>query len=69
MKRRQSAIGPMSKNSADVPHFIAERVELETPDRLTNASTRDPLNLAWEWRRCIPRPGSLHAFTLPSKGV
>lgn len=46
---KSAHIGPMSKNSVNVPHFIAPRTEFDIPTRVTNASSRDPLSLSAIW--------------------
>jgi hypothetical protein len=45
---KSTSIGPMSKNSANVPHFIAPRQEFDIPQRVTNASSRQSLDLSKE---------------------
>jgi hypothetical protein len=64
---KPTSIGPMSKNSANVPHFIAPRQEFDIPQRVTNASSRQSLDLAKEWASA-KRPGSMDAFSLKSRG-
>ena len=67
MTRRNSQMGPLSKNTAASPHFF-QRVELEPPTRVCNSMVREPLNLKKEWAGCPIHPSRLVAFDLPSKG-
>jgi hypothetical protein len=68
MPRKKSVeIGPMSGNSGGVPHFIPPRVHFDVPQRVTNSSSRAPLELSKEWSS-VKRPGSMDAFSLPSRG-
>lgn len=55
----RSAIGPLSPNSVNQPHYIV-RHEFAHPDRVTNALVREPLQLSKLWT-AAPRPGSLDA--------
>lgn len=68
MKKRSNAIGPMSKNSAHVPHYIPQRVNLDIPDRITNASSTG----RWSYSAIVSggnsRPGCMDAYSLPSRG-
>lgn len=54
---KQTHLGPMSKNSAHLKHFIPERVELDIPTRVTNSSSLQPLRLAAMWAGSESRPG------------
>ncbi len=68
MTNRRSHIGPMSANSANVPHYMPERVEFDIPERVTNAGVRAPLLLSSIWK--VPtRPGAMDAFSFLSKGT
>jgi hypothetical protein len=66
-RRSNTSIGPLSANSFSVPHFIAPRQEFDIPQRVTNASSRQSLDLAKEWASA-KRPGSMDAFSLKSRG-
>ena len=66
---RSNRIGPMSKNSAHVPHYIPERVEFEESGRVCNSMMREPLSLTHEWRGFVPRAGSMVAYSLSSRGT
>ena len=63
-RRREKVLNAKSNPVA----LFAARIDLsDVPERhrVTNATTREPLSLAHEWRGFTPRPGSMVAFSLP----
>jgi hypothetical protein len=65
---KQAHLGPMSANSAHIPHYVPPKVDFaDVPQRVTNSSSRAPLELSKEWSS-VKRPGSMDAFSLPSRG-
>jgi hypothetical protein len=65
---RQTAIGPLGPGSKNAPHYLPDRETFATPERVTNAMQRAPLHLA-ALRASAKRPGSMTAFSLPSRGT
>jgi hypothetical protein len=63
-----TSIGPFSKNSAANPHYAEPRESFAVPERVTNSSSRQPLELSKEWGS-PKRPGSMDAFSLLSRGT
>jgi hypothetical protein len=61
-------IGPLSGRSAHIAHFNPRVTFSEPARRITNAGSHRPLDLAHEWRGAAIRPGSMVAFSLPSRG-
>lgn len=54
-------------NHAFTTDKLPARVELDIPQRITNASIRQPLSLKGLWTNPeVIRPGSTKAFSLPS---
>jgi len=66
---RSNRIGPMSKNSAHVPHYIPPREDFAPSERVCNSMMREPLSLTHEWRGFVPRQGSMVAYSLSSRGT
>lgn len=61
-------IGPLS-NKAPAKHYMPEKVEWDTPSRVTNALMREPLTSAiWNHNNAL-RVGSSEAFSLRSHGA
>lgn len=57
--KRSSHLGPFSANSAHLPHYVAPRIDLsDVPQRIVNASSREPLSLSKMWAGSESRPGS-----------
>jgi len=61
-------IGPLSGKSAHVQHFREPKHDFAIPERIGNASTREPLSLAAIWTTPT-RPGAMDAYRLPSLSV
>jgi len=69
MKRGSVSIGPLSANSAGIRHHIPQRVELDAPDRVTNAMSREPLDLRALWAGSALRPGCQQFLQYRSVGT
>jgi hypothetical protein len=61
------AIGPLSPRGPGKHYF--HREVLDVPDRVTNAMSRQTLDLADEWKRAANRPGSLDFMQCKSRGI
>lgn len=62
---RQSALGPMSSRSAQLPHFIAERTQFDLPTRIANGNSTGSYSQAAAWS-AAHRPGSRDFLSAPS---
>jgi hypothetical protein len=67
--RNVVTIGPLSKNSAGIPHHVDRfRFEQMATTRVCNASTSGSYSQRQAWASSALRPGCLDAFRLPSRG-
>lgn len=67
-KPHQTAIGPMSKNSENLPHYIAPRVDFAQPERITSFAKGGTYSQKADWANSAQRPGCMDAYSLPSLG-
>ena len=67
--KRHSPIGPMSKKSADVPHWTPPRQSFEQPQRVTNSLTTGSYSQAKDWANSALRPGALDFLKFSSRGT
>lgn len=66
--RNVVTIGPLSKNSADIPHHVDRFRFEQPPEKVCNASTSGSYSQRQAWANSAMRPGCMDAFRLPSRG-
>jgi len=67
-KRGALHIGPLSPDGVG-SHFNPGRITFTTPDRITNAGSKEPLSLSALWSGAALRPGCMDAYSKASKGL
>lgn len=67
-KPHQTAIGPMSSRSANLPHYIAPRVDFAQPERITSFAKGGTYSQKADWSNSAHRPGCLDFLRFRSRG-